>query len=77
MMVRIEFDDEVWRLYRQSWALLGVRTNKQLIQLLEMQLMEESANVAEEAETVLIDDTPEAYVQRQIGLLKQARAYFL
>ena len=76
-MVRIEVDDEVWRVYRQSWALLGIRTDEQLIKLLEMQLMEESASVVEDAETELIDDTPEAYVQRQIGLLKQAHTRFL
>jgi hypothetical protein len=72
-MVRIEIDGEVWQLYKKSWALMGVRTEEKLIALLEDQLWEESFNVIEGSERELIDDTPEAYMQRAIGLEKERR----
>ena len=70
-MVRIEIDDEVWSLYKKSWALMGVRTDEELFRMLEDQIWEECMNVIECAEKQLIDDTPEAYVQREIGLEKE------
>jgi hypothetical protein len=57
--------------YKKSWALMGVRTEEKLIALLEDQLWEESLNVIEDSERQVIDDTPEAYVQREIGLEKE------
>lgn len=33
-MVRIEIDDEVWHVYKKSWALMGVRTEEKLIAFL-------------------------------------------
>jgi hypothetical protein len=70
-MVRIKIDDEVWQVYKKPWALMGVRTEEKLIALLEDQLWEESLNVIEDSERQVIDDTPEAYVQREIGLEKE------
>jgi hypothetical protein len=29
-MVRIEIDDEVWDLFKRSWALMGMRTDEEL-----------------------------------------------
>ena len=30
-MVIVEIDDEVWDVYRRSWALMGVREYKELV----------------------------------------------
>jgi hypothetical protein len=70
-MVRIEIDAEVWNVFKRSWALLGVRTDEELVRMLEDDLWEKSNNVLDDAETQLIDDTPEAYVRREIGLEKE------
>jgi hypothetical protein len=72
-MVRIEIDDEVWQVYKKSWALMGVRTEEKLIAFLNDDLWEKSLSVIEDSERQLIDDTPEAYVQREIGLEKERK----
>jgi hypothetical protein len=70
-LVIIEMDDAVWSKFKKSWALMGVRDHDKLIEMLEEQVKRESDSVIKDSETVLIDDTPEAYVQREIGLEKQ------
>ncbi len=70
-MVTIEIDDEVWELYKKSWALLGVRAHYELVRILEIDMQERSSDAIEDAKNHLIDDTPEAYVQREIGLQKE------
>lgn len=70
-MVRIEIDGEVWQVYKKSWALMGVRTDEKLIAFLEDDLREKSLSVIEDGERLLIGDTPEVYVQREIGLAKE------
>ena len=72
-MVKIEIDDEVWNLYRKSWALLGVRDNYKLVEMLEDQMWRESSAVVADSKRQLIDDNPEAYVQREIGLEEERR----
>jgi|WetSurSiteA1Bulk_404760.scaffolds.fasta_scaffold381443_1 hypothetical protein len=69
----IEVDDEVWLKYKKSWALMGVRNHDQLTEMLEEQISQESDSVIQEAEIELLDDTPEAYVQREMGLEKDRR----
>lgn len=69
----IEIDDEVWSLYKKSWALMGAKEHEDLVRMLEDTISTSSANVIEGAEMQLIDDTPEAYVQRQIGTEKEKR----
>lgn len=72
-MVEIEIDDEVWRLYKKSWALMGIRTDEKLVGILEQEIWRESLAIVDAAEKDLIDDTPEAYVQREIGLEKERK----
>ena len=71
----IEIDDEVWDVFKSSWALLGVREHRKLVAMLEDQLYRESQLVLLDAEQQLIDDTPEAYVRREIGLEKSRRKH--
>jgi hypothetical protein len=52
---------------------MGVRREEKLVEHLQDQLWEESLNVIEESERQVIDDTPEAYAQREIGLEKERR----
>lgn len=70
-MVKIEIADEAWDVYKRSWALMGIRTDEELVRIFEGDLRETSISVLENAETELIDDTPEAYVRREIGLEKE------
>lgn len=56
-----------------SWALMGIRTDEKLIDILEQEIWRESLAVIAAAEEELIDDTPEAYVRREIGLEKERR----
>ena len=35
---RAEIDDEVWEKFRSSWALFGMRTDEELIRMLEDQI---------------------------------------
>lgn len=72
-MVKIEIDDEVWSLYKKSWALMGIRTDEKLIDILEKEIQRESLAIIDAAKKDLIDDTPEAYVQREIGLEKERK----
>jgi predicted DNA-binding ribbon-helix-helix protein len=37
-VVVIEIDDEVWGMFKRSWALLGMRTDDASIRMLEGQL---------------------------------------
>ena len=34
-MVKMEIDDELWRLYKKSWALFDVKTEDKVIVMLE------------------------------------------
>jgi hypothetical protein len=34
-MVKIEIDDELWRLYKKSWVRFGVKTEDRVIVMLE------------------------------------------
>jgi len=52
---------------------MGVRTEEKLIAFLNDDLWEKSLSVIEDSERQLIDDTPEAYVQREIGLEKERK----
>ncbi len=70
-MAWIEIDDDAWNAYKGSWALLGIRAEEKLIDMLEDRLWRESINVIENAERELVDYTPEAYVRREIGLEKE------
>jgi hypothetical protein len=70
-MVLIHIDDKVWEEYKSSWALLGVRIDEEVVKMLEDGLWEDSQDVLETSEEYLIDDTPEAYVRREIGLEKE------
>jgi hypothetical protein len=70
-MVTIEIRDDVWKVYQQSWALMGIRGHKELVKMLEDDLFDKSKTVIEDAETHLIDDTPEAYFRREIGIIKE------
>ena len=72
-MVKIEIDDNVWSLFKKSLALMDVRGDDQLVRFLEMELTENSISVIEDAEKQLLDDTPEAYVQREMGREKERR----
>jgi hypothetical protein len=73
--MRIEISDEVWELWTCSWALLGVKDHKKLVEMLEVHIREESIDVLEDSETQLLDDLPEAFVQRQKGILKEKSKY--
>lgn len=52
---------------------MGIRTDEKLIDILEQEIWRESLAVIAAAEEELIDDTPEAYVRREIGLEKERR----
>jgi 23S rRNA maturation mini-RNase III len=65
--------DYVWKIYKKSWALMDVRDHERLVRFLEEDILEKSQDVIEDAEIHLLDDTPEAYVQREIGLKKERR----
>jgi hypothetical protein len=67
-MVQLTIDNEVWKAYALSWALMGVKTKKELVRNLEERLMEESSLVFEDAERQLTSDAPETYIQWRIGL---------
>ena len=51
----------------------GRTGDDQLVKFLEMELSENSISVIEDAEKQLLDDTPEAYVQREMGVEKESR----
>lgn len=72
-MVQIEIDDEVWELFKASWALMGIRTHDELVRMLEVEMWENSSIVLDDAEVHLMDDTPEAYVRREIGLERERK----
>ena len=73
-IVLIEIDDEVWELYKKSWALLGTKTHEGLIKMLEVQLWEESYGCIEDGKKQLMSDEPEALVLREIGLMEEKKA---
>jgi hypothetical protein len=70
-VVTIEIRDDVWKVYQQSWALMGIRGHKELVKMLEADLFDKSKTVIEDAEIHLIDNTPEAYFRREIGIIKE------
>jgi hypothetical protein len=72
-LVQIYISDDVWEVYKKSWALMGIREHETLVRFLEDDLFERSMSVIDDAETHLLDDTPEAYVQREIGLVKERK----
>ena len=70
-VVLIEVDDEIWNLYKRSWALFGVKTHAELVRMLERYLEECSGDVLQEAESILISHEPEALMRREMGLMKE------
>ena len=50
---------------------MDVREHKDLVKKLEGNLLEKSNLVIEDAEQHLMDDKPEAYARREIGLSKE------
>jgi hypothetical protein len=72
-MVLIRIDDEVWEKFRSSWAMFGVKTEEKLIRMLEDQIWENSLDCLANAEKELIDDSPEAYFRREIGMEKEKK----
>jgi hypothetical protein len=72
-LVLIYVSDDVWEVYKKSWALMGIRDHEMLVRFLEDDIYERSLAVIDDAEKHLIDDTPEAYVQREIGLNKEQK----
>lgn len=66
-----EIDDEVWDVFKRSWTLLGVRTDEELVRALENELWVSSNIILNDAQAALVDDAPEAYAQREIGLEKK------
>lgn len=74
-MVIVDIDDEVWDVYRRSWALMGVRGDKELVRFLEIDMWEHSCDVLEHAEHQLLSDEPEALVRRVIGIEKEKRIW--
>lgn len=72
-LVSIWIDDEVWEVFKRSWALCDVRTHEKLVRMLEVELWENSISVLEDAEVNLVGETPEAYALREIGREKERR----
>ena len=72
-MVSIEIDDKVWSVFKKSWALLGVKTEEELIEMLECELQEESDAVIVLGGRELLSEEPEALVLRAIGARDQKR----
>jgi hypothetical protein len=72
-MVLIEIRGDAWEVYKRSWALMGIRSHEELVRILEDDIEEKSISVIEDAERQLIDDEPEAYVRREIGILKEKK----
>jgi hypothetical protein len=70
-LVRIEISDSVWERYKLSCALFGRREHQELVKMLEDDLFDKSNSVIDDGERQLLDDTPEAYGRREIGLMKE------
>ena len=64
-------DDEVWDVYKKSWALPGVKTHAGLIRMLESYMYESSIEVLDDAEKSLVGDEPEPLVLREKGMIKE------
>lgn len=73
MVTIIEIDDQAWKLYKKSWALMGVKTHVKLVRMLNLYLEESSIVVLQDAERILVGNEPEAYMRREIGLMKEKR----
>ncbi len=52
-MVKIEIDDELWRLYKKSWVPFDVKTEDMVIVMLEDFMWREAADVLEGADKKL------------------------
>jgi hypothetical protein len=71
-LVRIEISDSVWERYKLSWALFSRREHQELVKMLEYDLFDKSNSVIDDdGERQLLDDIPEAYGRREIGLMKE------
>jgi hypothetical protein len=71
-LVRIEISDSVWERYKLSWVLFGRREHQELVKMLEDDLFDKSNSVIDDdGERQLLDDIPEAYGRREIGLMKE------
>jgi hypothetical protein len=73
-MVLVEIDNEVWALFKKSWALFGTKTHAELVKMLNVDLKETSLNIIEDAKWHLFSDEPEALMLREIGLMEEKRA---
>ena len=46
-LVKIEISDSVWEKYKLSWALMDIREHKDLVKMLEDDLLDKSNSVIE------------------------------
>jgi hypothetical protein len=71
-LAKIEISDYIWERYKLSWALMDVREHKDLVRMLECDLLDKSNLVIEDSERHLMDDeAPEALARREMGLIKE------
>jgi hypothetical protein len=60
-------------IFKKSCASFGIKDYKDLVKELNASIKTNSEFIIGDAERQLIDDTPEAYVQREIGLEKERK----
>jgi hypothetical protein len=52
-VVKIEIDDELWRLYKKSWALFDIKTEDKVIVMLEDSMWRSTADALKGADKKL------------------------
>lgn len=53
-MVAIEIRDEIWELYKKSWAVMDVKKHDQLVRMLEHYIRDSSLEVLNDAKKDLL-----------------------
>jgi hypothetical protein len=66
LLIRIR--DDVWNLYKKSCALFDIKGYDAVVRNLEEELLCISRGCLEDGKRRLVEDCPEAYMQREIGI---------
>ena len=67
----IELDDEVWDLLKKSWFIWGVKTDEEIIKMLNQRIWEDAYIAVNDAKRHLISEEPEALMTREIGIMEE------
>ena len=72
-MVYLDFDDEIWFVYRKSWMLLGKISDEDVVEMLQQQMWEEANSIIEDARKDPDWYSIEDWMKQELGIHEESQ----